>query len=974
MKKSLILLCLLFLSFPALALEKPRIAVLDLKAESISATDAAAISRFLRNNLSNSDILTVLERSSMEEILSEQKLQLSGCTSSECAVKIGRILNVNKMIVGSIGEFAKKFYIEIRYVDVETSSIDFSEKVNFNRLEDADTQCNVLSDRIIDRVKSKISSYKDSESKPSFIDESKKGTLTLTTGLPGVKIFIGTEDKGTITENSMKLTLPCGKYQVTAKKDDYYTMFTKEVIIYDSAETNEKIELTRKKGTLKINTSPLTGVKIYLDETKKPTGTTDETGIFTLKDINTGLHRVLLTKEKYHDWTDSKEVIYLDEVELKANMEPLPGKIMVITQPSRCEIYLDNNKAGVSNSSGTLTIINVKADMEHTITAKLTGYEETEKRITLEPAGSGNLTFDLKKQQKETMLFLVKYGGKYGYINNKGEVVIPYKFDTAWGFYEGIAGVKVGEKCGFIEKTGKMVISAQFDDISGEYGENFRFSEGLAKVKIEDKYGYIDKTGKMVIPAQFNTAWDFSEGLAQIVIEKKWGYMDKTGKIVIPTIFDNAAEFSDGLASVRIGDKCGYIDKTGKMVIPAQFNGGFNFSEGLASVNINYKCGYINKTGKIVIPCQLDPMSISEFSEGLANIQIEFLKKYGYIDKTGKIVISIQADMAEKFSEGLAIVSSNHKFGYIDKTGKLVIPYQFDGAGHFSEGIAPVSVGDKSGYIDKTGKYIWESTEFVAKNAAVSADEETGKYANMVYIPAGEFIMGSPKGEGADDEHPRHKVYLDAYWIDKYEVTNQQYAEFLNKYGKYTDATANTMIYEDGWGVKKSGGRWQSQTGNENYPVIGVTWYGASQYANFYGMRLPTEEEWEKACRAGSSSKYCFGDLESELNEYAWYSANSGNITHPVGTKKPNIWGVYDMHGNVQEWCADWYDDIYYGFKDILYKNSTGPASGFDRVIRGGDYDVIADDCRSANRDYYGPDQRSGNYGFRCASGVVQGR
>jgi len=225
--------------------------------------------------------------------------------------------------------------------------------------------------------------------------------------------------------------------------------------------------------------------------------------------------------------------------------------------------------------------------------------------------------------------------------------------------------------------------------------------------------------------------------------------------------------------------------------------------------------------------------------------------------------------------------------------------------------------------------------------------------APMVLIPAGEFMMGSPAGEGYDCERPQHRVYLDAYYIDKYEVTVEQYRNFC-------EATGRSMPSAPSWG-------WI-----DSHPIVNVTWEDASAYVKYYGKRLPTEGEWEKASRAGNSTKYCYGDDERRLGEYAWYYKNrgSGKRTQPVGQKKPNAWGLNDMHGNVWEWCSNWYGADY-------YKNSPdtirgGPNTGSDSVFRGGCWNASPDSCRSARRGWDSPTSRYDFIGFRCAASVAQ--
>lgn len=234
----------------------------------------------------------------------------------------------------------------------------------------------------------------------------------------------------------------------------------------------------------------------------------------------------------------------------------------------------------------------------------------------------------------------------------------------------------------------------------------------------------------------------------------------------------------------------------------------------------------------------------------------------------------------------------------------------------------------------------------------------------MVLIPAGEFTMGSSSGN--DNEKPPHKVHLDAYYIDKYEVTNEQFAKFLNEWGRDTNEYGKKMFYEHPWGIKVAASRFVVGTeGYEKHPAFFVTWYGANQYAKWAGKRLPTEAEWEKACRAGTTTKYYSGNDTTTLGNYVWYSINSGGKTHPMGEKKSNAWSIYDMAGNVGEWCSDWYKEDYY--KSSPSKNPAGPNSGNHRVFRGGGWGLSAEFYRSAYRYRFAPDFRYGFVGFRCA-------
>ena len=250
-----------------------------------------------------------------------------------------------------------------------------------------------------------------------------------------------------------------------------------------------------------------------------------------------------------------------------------------------------------------------------------------------------------------------------------------------------------------------------------------------------------------------------------------------------------------------------------------------------------------------------------------------------------------------------------------------------------SEGFAREILSEMKVRLPKTGRKTGPQT---------NTHERTG--ITFIEIPAGKFQMS---------EDPSHLVRLtQPFWLAKYPVTNSQYELFL----KSTSARAK----------KNQPEYWDDRRFNQpEQPVVGVSWDDAQAYCQWAGCRLPTEAEWEYACRAGSEQAYCFGDDRRLLREYAWFEANSNGQTQPVGTKKPNAWGLHDMHGNVWEWCQDWYGE----YPTEVAVDPLGPTQGSNRVIRGGSWDCAAAYCRAANRGRIEPSDRSSNLGFRvCLS------
>jgi len=177
---------------------------------------------------------------------------------------------------------------------------------------------------------------------------------------------------------------------------------------------------------------------------------------------------------------------------------------------------------------------------------------------------------------------------------------------------------------------------------------------------------------------------------------------------------------------------------------------------------------------------------------------------------------------------------------------------------------------------------------------------------------------------------------LSEFWIGKTAITNEQYRRFR-----------------------------RGHPGEASLPVFGVPWAEAKEACEYFDGRLPTEAEWENAARAGSHAAWSFGDDEKRLGEYAWYAGNSGGTLHPVGTKKPNVWGLHDMHGNVWEWVADWYGP----YTRAAQTDPSGPKTGEERVLRGGSFGGTPRNLRSAIRVKNSPSFRHEFIGFRCCRG-----
>ncbi|MFA9375852.1 MAG: formylglycine-generating enzyme family protein [Lachnotalea sp.] len=214
----------------------------------------------------------------------------------------------------------------------------------------------------------------------------------------------------------------------------------------------------------------------------------------------------------------------------------------------------------------------------------------------------------------------------------------------------------------------------------------------------------------------------------------------------------------------------------------------------------------------------------------------------------------------------------------------------------------------------------------------------------FVCIDSGSFLMGSYEEEGDSDETPRHKVTITKpFYIGKYEVTQEQWEKVM--------------------------GNNPSELKGEKNPVDTVSWNDCIEFTEELKtitgreFTLPTEAQWEYACRAGTTTKWFFGDDENNADLYGWIDSNSQKTTHPVGMLQPNAWGLYDMYGNLSEWCKDWYQNSYLETEAV---DPAGPEVGDSHVVRGGGWGEFPDNARSSYRNANGENGENNGTGFRC--------
>lgn len=236
---------------------------------------------------------------------------------------------------------------------------------------------------------------------------------------------------------------------------------------------------------------------------------------------------------------------------------------------------------------------------------------------------------------------------------------------------------------------------------------------------------------------------------------------------------------------------------------------------------------------------------------------------------------------------------------------------------------------------------------------------------DMVVIPGGDYLRGS--NEGARDEMPRHHVQIASFALDVHPITNEQFVRFLQAMGGEKDHNNNDIIRLRDARIKRSAGKLIIESGYAKHPVVGVTWYGAIAYAKWVGKRLPTEAEWEAAASAGKESCVYPTGIDIERTQANFFSSD----TTAVMSYPPNAFGLYDMAGNVYEWCQDWYAYNFYDASSVEPHNPIGPPQGVYRVLRGGCWKSLKEDLRVSHRHRNNPGAVNGTYGFRLATDVT---
>ncbi|WP_282782459.1 bifunctional serine/threonine-protein kinase/formylglycine-generating enzyme family protein [Phaeodactylibacter xiamenensis] len=393
----------------------------------------------------------------------------------------------------------------------------------------------------------------------------------------------------------------------------------------------------------------------------------------------------------------------------------------------------------------------------------------------------------------------------------------------------------------------------------------------------------------------------------------KWGYTDEAGTYLIPAVYDSAGLFYGGFAQVIQGDSTLRINETGAL-------------DTVLSVDTALKDTI---SPEPAVKQETDPAPTAEEVEAAA---------WSKAEATGDIA-AYEAYLVA-YPAGAHARQAKTRLQQLRDEAAWSEAKRRDTESSYESYLRDYPDGGHA----REARSRLEELHKPALPEAIQALER-----NMVRVPGGSFTMGctSEQSDCDDDESPTHRVELSSFSIGKFEVTQAQWEAVMG---------SNPSKF----------------SGCKSCPVEKVSWNDVQDFIDKLNRmtggnyRLPTEAEWEYAARGGSRSRGHKYSGSDNLGSVGWYYSNSDYKTHPVGKKSPNELGLYDMSGNVYEWCSDWYDKDYYSSSPA--RNPKGPGGGSDRVIRGGDWIISAWDCRVSYRGYDGPDNRHGNLGFRLAA------
>lgn len=307
-------------------------------------------------------------------------------------------------------------------------------------------------------------------------------------------------------------------------------------------------------------------------------------------------------------------------------------------------------------------------------------------------------------------LIAVPQGGRWGYANLEGRVILAPRFERAFDPVEGLARARYEGTDLFIDESGRTAFVLEGLEASGD------FSEGLAPVMTDGRAGFVDRNGTVVISPRFDLVYPFRSGVARVVREGQVGVINKTGEWVLrpadpggetPVPFE---DFSEGLAPFGTPERCGYLDTQGATRIPARYAMCKHFSEGLAAVQReDGKFAFIDPEGHEIFGGFHDALAFHEGLAPAARPDAGGVARWGYIDRTGAWVIEPRFEEARLFATGLAAVRVDGLFGYVAKNGRMAISPRYVAAGPFERGIARVGAKGPAltSIIDRKGKYIW---------------------------------------------------------------------------------------------------------------------------------------------------------------------------------------------------------------------------------------------------------------------------